>query len=366
MALEHKEGCSHLGSGSTIPPAISITRKWTSALPLGCYYVTTPVRRTNPSYAAPALAIYLNSSFLQKTLTYQGSRYMAAAYYMDSSDSEEDVVFQMLSGGQSLANIKIEADLTVSIYANGTLAFNSGTYVFTTNAYHYIEWYVELTGGSPISIYSTLKIDGQVLVTGATGNTNVYTNQLLSNALTMNQVGIAGGRAYTMDVLVMNSSATDVNGFATTLNGFQGDVQIMDIVPDADVVTNWTLVGGATRFGVLANIPPQDDVEYISSDTINQVNSINMTPISLSLSGTLLSVQLCVYAKKDAEGSRAIRAQLNGTDIANWTTVGLTPIFDQYLYDYYDFFLFPLDSLLGTAWTPTNFNSAVFGVKVSI
>jgi hypothetical protein len=90
-----------------------------------------------------------------------------------------------------------------------------------------------------------------------------------------------------------------------------------------------------------------------------------MTPIS-GITGTLLCAQLVIYCKKNAEGSRAIRGQLNGVDLANWTGIGLTPVYDQYLYDYYDCFLFPLDSLLGTPWTEANFNAAAFGVKLSI
>ena len=90
-----------------------------------------------------------------------------------------------------------------------------------------------------------------------------------------------------------------------------------------------------------------------------------MTPIT-GLTGSLLGAQLCIRVKKDAEGTRAIRAQLNGTDLSNWTGVGLTPIEDQSLYDYYDYFLFPLDSMAGTPWTESNFNSSSFGVKVSV
>jgi hypothetical protein len=367
MAFEFMDGCSHLGTGNAFPPAIIPDRKWTSISPLGINYVTSPVRRTNPAFAAPACCINLNSSFPRKTLTYQSSRYMAAAYYLASSNPAITQFFGMLSGGVLIAYLTVENDQTVSIYAggNGTPIFNSAPFTFGLDAYHYVEFFASLGGGSPITVTASLRVDGRVLATNVTGNTAINASSLLSGAATMNQIGFAGGVAYLMDVFVFNSSATDVNGNATAINTFQGDLAIMDLVPDANVAANWTLVGGSTQYGTLANIPPKDDVQYIYSDTVGQVSSVNMTPIS-GITGTLVAAQLCVYAKKDAEGSRAIRAQLNGTDLKNATGIGSTPILDQYLYDYYDDFLFPLDSDNGTPWTETLFNAAAFGVKVSI
>ncbi len=367
MALEFMDGCSHLGTGSS---PFNTDRKWTSAGPLGAYYVsspTGPVRRTNPAFAATACTLLLNSSFPTKTLTYRTERFMAGAYYLAASNPQIQQFFFMGSGGVKLAWLTVEADQTVSIYANGnaTPVFNSAPYTFTLNAYHYVEFHVTLSGGSPITVTADLSIDGVRLATGATGSTTTNASSLICGAAQMNQIGFAGGTAYVMDIIVMNASATDVNGNATTLNAFQGDVAIMDLIPDANVTANWTLFAGSSQWAVLGNIPPQDDVQYIYSDTVGQVSSVNMQAIS-GISGTLLGVQFCIYAKKDAEGSRAIRGQLNGTDLQSWTGIGSSPITDQSLYDYYDDFLFPLDTNGGTAWTESNFNSATWGVKVSV
>jgi hypothetical protein len=370
MALEFMDGCSHEGTGNTV---FYTDAKWTSSGPLGSYYLkgtgvgAGPVRRTNPTFAAPACCLYLNSSFPTKTLLYESSRYMAGAYYLAASNPQIGQFFRMLSGGVAIAWLTIESDQTVSIYAGGnsTPVWNSAPYTFTLNAYHYIEFFVSLGGGTPISITASLKIDGTALATNVTGNTAINASSLICGNSQMNQIGVSGGIAFVMDVIVMNSSATDVNGNTTTLNGFQGDLAIMDLVPDANVTAAWTLVGGSTQYGVLANVPPQDDVEYVYSSTVGQVASVNMTPIS-GVTGTIIGAQLCIRCKKDAEGSRAIRGQLNGTDLKNWTGVGSSPILDQYLYDYYNWFLFPLDSDNGTPWTEALFNAAAFGVKVSI
>lgn len=369
MALEFMDGCSHLGTGN-VP--YYTDGKWTSSGPLGSYYLpptgvsSGPVRRTNPAFALPACCFYLNSSFPTKTLLYESSRYMAAAYYLAASNPQVGQFFRMLSGGQTIAWISVEPDQTVSIYAQGnpTPLFNSAPYTYGLNAYHYVEFFVSLSGGAPITVTASLKIDGHTFATNVTGNTNVTASSLLCGSAQMNQIGVAGGIAYVMDVIVMNSSATDANGHPTTLNAFQGDVAIMDLVPNADVTAGWTLVG-STQYGTLANNPPQDDVEYIYSDTVGQVSSVKMTPIA-GVMGTIIGAQLCIRCKKDAEGSRAIRGQLNGTDLNNWTGIGSTPILDQYLYDYYNWFLFPLDSDNGTPWTEALFNAAAFGVKVSI
>ena len=377
MALEFMDSCSHMGSGeiSSVPPC-PLDRKWTFASGYYCNASSSPsgpVRRSAPSYAATVCAMYCGSGSVfgasaYKTLPYVDARFIGLAFYLPEG-SLAGTICQFLSGGAVLASLGTETDGTVSIRNNqNTLIWNSAPYVFAYDAYHYVEFFTSITGTTPVTLSCSLVIDGNTLVTNVTGSAGINASQLLVDAALMNQISIGGtSPCYAMDIIVFNTSTTDVNGNATLIYTFQGDVDIDAVIPDADVTTAWSKFpsGAANQYGLVNEIPPDDDTTYIYSDTVSQVSSFNMTPIT-GFSGTLVAAQLLIYSKKDAEGSRAIVGQLNSATLANWTGVGLTPVNNQYLFDYYQYFIFPLDSDGGTPWTPTNFNAATFGVEVSV
>jgi len=362
MALEFIDSCAHSGFGAS---QIPISRKWTSFN--SASYVNTPVRTSGVSIAI--------TNFISKSVGYAAERYMGFAYYYPSSSNGVLFLAVMSSGGAIMAYVRIESDLSLSIYTGGnnTRIFNSGAainFYITADTFHYYEFHVNLGGGNPVTVSCDLKVDGQSIANGSSGSTSYAASGLLVNSAQMNQVQIygptgGGSTGWVCDVYVLNINNTDMNGVTTTLTGFLGDVAINALVPVADVTTQWALFpsGSPNSYSLLSEIPPDDDTTYVYTDGVNQVDNFNFQPL-LNFNGTLLGAQLLIYAKKDAEGSRAIQGVVGGTSQKNLNS-GITS-YDNFLYDYYDYFIFPLDTDNGVPWTPDIFNSENFGAKLSI
>jgi len=358
MALEFIDSCAH--SGTLLANQIPISRKWSSYSQSN--YVVSPTRTSGGSIAV--------TGFIAKTLAYRSQRFFGMAYYYPSSSNGNINLMLMLSGGLPMAQVRIETDLSLSIYTGGNnnRIYNSGgqhLYI-TADVFHYFEFGVTLGGGTPINITCALSVDGQVFTSGASGNTGFNSTDTLINAAQMNQVQVSGPQGggstgYVTDIYVLNADTLDVNGNKTTLNQFLGDVAINALIPVSDVTIQWALQPSSNpnSYSLLHEIPPDDDTTYILTNTIGNKDTFLFQPL-VGFSGTLLGAQLLIYAKKDAEGKRAIHGLVGGfTQSNNYGT-------DQYLYDYYDYFIFPLDTDNGVAWTPAIFNAENFGVLLSI
>lgn len=353
--LEFIDSCAHSGSGSN---QIPLSRKYTSYSE--AQYVTTPSR-----VAGVAIAI---TNVINKTLSYQTNRIIGCAYYIPSSSSGATIM-GFGSGGITLAYLKVESDFTVSMRSGGTneIIWNSGIdhLVVTADVYHYYEFGIVLTGTAPIEFTGTLYVDGQEWTSGQVGSTGINQNQLIVGVATMNGIsfsGASGGGStgYVCDIYVLNGATVDLNGNTATCITFLGDVSIIERMPVQDVTIQWGVVGGSGPYSYtrVNEIPPDDDTTYVNSDTLNQADTFLFQPI-LGFTGTLLGAQLLLYAKKDAEGTRTIEGIVG--DTAQNNNNGL----QQYLYDYYDYFIFPLDSDNGTPWTPAIYNAENFGVFLS-
>ena len=368
MALEFIDSCGMMGAYSSDSAQAPTTyRKYT--LGQNCYggaAQSFQIRRSG------SFSLRLEGGSAYKTLQYKDTRIVGCACYIPNhgSTGSRGGIIGFSSGGTALATLYLEPDnsLTILSEPNGVVVFNSGSvpYYLTIGQYHYFEISCALSGATPITGTFTLKIDGNTIASAVSNSLGINASSLLSGAATMNEFGLIlnslATPTYYQDIYVLNSDTTDINGHTTTLDTFLGDVEIDAIFPDADASPNdFTQgAGGFTyNYQFVAGNPATDDSSYLYDDTVTDGEDYNMTPIT-GFTGTLLGAQLCVYARKDAEGSRAFEALLNATPIANLFGT------NQYLYDWYDYFLYPLDSDNGSAWTPALFNAADFGVEITV
>lgn len=359
MALEFIDSCQHMGDTVFgVSTCLDVSFKWT----VGAASYTNaangaPVRRSGDS----CLSIGA-SGIASKTLQYESSRTVGCAGYFSASGGPGSNIITFLSGGQTIVQLRIEADGTISLYTGASgRAWNSGsTYVLTFDVYHYFELTCSLSGASPITFNAEVMIDGNNISGPLSGSTGVNASALICGAATMNQFSLSPG--YYQDIYCLNANSSDINGRSTSLTSFLGDVEIDAIFPDADSGPNNFSVGagsGTPNWGIVNLDPPTGDNSYLYDSSTGAQENYNMTPLS-GFVGVILGAQLCIYAKKDAEGSRAFEALLNTASIKNLYGT------NQYLYDYYDYFLYPLDTLLGTSWTESNFNSAAFGLEITV
>lgn len=361
MATDFLDSCSHSGVGAA---AIPISRKWHTFLQASYQNATTgaPVDRTGQT----VLAIVTGGE-VSRSCSYQTTRTVGVRYYIPTATSSGPFI-TFLTGGQELCSLNIESDRSISIYTYPSLVrlYNSGTQGFyvTTDVYHYFEMNVTVGGSNPIGVTVNVDIDNIQWVVGASGPTGVIATDTLYGSTAMNQITISAPEgnvtAYACDVYVWNGSTTDINGNVTANTAMSGDVSIDAIIPIADKTPlQWSTFPSASpnSFSLIDEIPPDDDTTYIFSSSLGQVSMFQFQQLAGFL-GTIFSVQLCLYVKKDAEGARAITGVVGNTPVNNLFGSSAQ------LYDYYDYQLYPLDSDNGVQWTPSVYNAEVFGIKL--
>lgn len=360
MALEFIDSFSHSGNGGS---ALPVTTKWTTG---NGTYETTPNRRSGQVvFGFPP-----DTGGLSKSLVYNIGRTVGFAYYFPESSAYNPELCSFGSGNQGLFTLRIETDYSLSLQAwkGGTwnTQYNSGSvgYYINADTYHYYEISVTLTGGTPISMSASLSIDGGVIFSGVTLNSDINASQLIINEAQMNTVTLGsaiGGDNFSFicDVYILNPNTTDVNGHTTTLTGMLGDVAIDALLPIADVTTGWTQGVSATYdYELVDLIPPTGDSSYLYSDTVTDEETFNFQSLDASIA-VLYGAQLVLYVRKDAEGDRAISGLVGSTQVSSIYGV------DNYVNEYYNYYTFPLDSNNGTAWTPVNFDAQDFGIELT-
>ena len=341
-------------------------RKWTIAP--GGSMPTSGGRRGGP-YLIP------NGNFY-KTLTPTNNYTMGAAFFVNSTNTP--YLHTIGNGGYRLGSVVVNADYTLTIVSSpqeggGTNIFTS-TQAITQDVWNYIEVSFLLTGGTgTLSLAGTLYVNGDLWGSG-TGTCGITGASLLFPGNYANQAGVFIGPGGTLggvqDFYCLDTSTTDINGNATTNTTFLGDIEVDSIFPAADVAVTWGTVGGdGTHVYTCINESiPDDDTSYVFSSNTGTIESFTYTPIT-GFSGTIFGAQYLACMKKDAEGLREAALTLGGTPQASSnfaTTTGFNTSTQQFLSDYYVYYIAPMDSANGIAWTTGVFNTSTFGVEVTV
>ena len=305
----------------------------------------------------------------QKTLTQQTNWITGAAFSLGAGTSA--VLHYLSNNNEQVAELGLNGDATLSISCGGNNIYTSTLAVSDPSTWHFYEVIWFLNGSTNTgSLNGTLYVDGDVWGTfaGTGGNGSNYIN----GSFTANQVGWGvGGGCNMMDYYALDTNGTDINGNTTTNTTTLGDIQVTALLPITDVTTNWSVTGGTTTAansavndfvstseGTFSS--PDDDTSYIYSSSTTSAEVFNYQSIS-TFTGTIFGAQYLLCAKKTAEGSREIILTLNGTPVKTSNFIGTS----NYLSDYYVYYMAPLDSINGTPWTVSGYDSADFGVTLS-
>jgi hypothetical protein len=298
---------------------------------------------------------------VSKTCTYQTVWFTGFALYVNTAVSGATVYALSAAGSASatLAVMRMENDGTLSILAGNALNLiaNSGAgTIINANTWNYFEVGVTLSGTTPIMATVTLRVNGIQILTGtaSTGvnasGTLLGTNQANTHSYFYNSVASAAMR----DVYIADGSG------AGSVNGFIGDIALSTLFPRADVLAQWTAVGGVGST-LWNHVNPQfpetnDDTIYIEDNNNGDVANFLWQPIA-PFSGTIPFIHYGVYNRKDAQGSRNFRQTTHA--VANGPTVSPG---DSYRYD---FFAMDQDPATSLPWTQANFNASQFGLVVT-
>jgi hypothetical protein len=128
-------------------------------------------------------------------------------------------------------------------------------------------------------------------------------------------------------------TATYVTGFYIDNLGWSsdnwiGNLKIATIVPEGDVVSGWDTTG-ATRYGVIDEIPPNDS-DYIYTTVSGAENEVSMATWDAS-EKTILGLNVWARARKDTADEEYVLdfgVNSNGTEYGTNTT--LSTAFKQY------------------------------------
>ena len=350
MALRFIDSAAHYATGQAV-------RKWTSDS--GVTIVSSGGDRNAP---------YINAGgeALLKTLTPESTLITG---FRGSIDPGVNNIMTVLAQGGTMGFINLNSDATISIGAGNEVIYTSTLAVSDTIEWHYYEvWWnfsgvCTTTSSASNTLTGTLWVDGDKWGTFS-GRSNLALYPWVVNGQTSaqaNQFGPASAQhGYAlMDIYCVDTNTMDLNGNTTTLTTNLGDVQIDAVFPDQDITTNWGSFGGdgTHAYSCVNETTPNDDTSYVYTTATGSVEAFEYQPIS-SFTGTILGAQYLVCAKKTAEGSREIALQLEGTNLFTSNFLGT----NNYLSDYYIYYIAPLDSANGTAWTTAVFNTSTFGV----
>lgn len=361
MSLRFIDSFSHylLGASSTV-----MSRKWTQPIRFGSIQASGGDR--NSGYAS------LDDDQMTKTLTPTANWFMGCRMFFTSGSSGGG--FGIGNGGLEIAQIQVNSDYTISLFAGGNRIATT-VQAIQQNAWQFVECSFALTGGTgTITVSSTLQVNGDVWLNTSGASSQVGSGFLFPGNFA-NEVFVGNGNSVfsVQDFYAYDNVSTDINGFATTCTTFVGDVGITALFPDADIGTasSWSLGGtggtGTHAYTFINETNPDDDGSYLYTTNTGSNEAFNYQPIS-SFTGTIFGAQYLACVKKDAEGLRTVAVTLNNGTLATSnfaTTTGSNTSTVNYLNDYYVYYIAPLDSALGTAWTPTVFNTASFGITVS-
>lgn len=248
------------------------------------------------------------------------------------------------STNTTLAVLRVNADATLSMFANTALAFTT-TFSLHPNTWYFVEFKVTLSGSTNINADGELRIDGNVKGSG-NADTGVNALGLLKPEAKANNISIfnASGNGNTIidDVYMLaNNGSID----------YRGDLKVLAIYPDGDHSPNdWTPVGGSGgHFERVNETAPDDDGTYLESETVGQEENFDWEDVPGTV-GTIKGYQYSVRARKDNEGSRAIQQTVSGGD----------PSSNIFLNDDYIYYVFPIDDEIDA----TAFNARQHGFIV--
>jgi len=190
--------------------------------------------------------------------------------------------------------------------------------------------------------------------------TNQNTRQTANNSANGVQVGASqdwnypssnGTTGYIDDVYALD-------GAGTVNNDFLGDVRVETLYPTgAGNYAQWAPVGAAANWDCTNDPQANDDTDYTSSYTLNQIDTYTIADLSAA-SAAIPGVQINTLLRKDNAGSRTVAPLLRsgGTDYPQANIA----VLDSYAYNLQMLETKPA----GGAWDDTTVNGIEAGVKL--
>jgi hypothetical protein len=263
------------------------------------------------------------------------------AYRLSSLPGVFVQILDFRDAGTTQCDVRLTSTLQLQVTRAGTVlqAVPSGIVV---GAYNYIEFRLTVhptTGSWEVRVNGITRLQG-------TGNTR----QTAANQV--NQVRLAGTGSDNYDDFYI----VDTSG--TVANDFLGDVYVVALFPDSDVVSGWTPSSGTSRWALIDEPSMNSDTDYVSTSTVNDVFACGLSDLPAS-AWQVKAIQTVTAVRKDDAGTRIIRPLLR-IGSTNYETADVS-VGDTYVMRPDPWTVNPATS---AAWTVSDVNALAAGARL--
>ena len=322
----------------------SVLQKWTSQS--GSPSIVAGAARTG---AAGLLHLGAAGQWVSLTLDSQGTWIIGVAFRMAGPPTASPCnIISTYDGATVQGLVRVNnADSTLSLLVGAGVVATSSK-ALLANTYYYIELkHIIANVGGTLEV----RVNGEVWIT-FNGDTQATVNPT-ANIIRISGFGNAP-QSHFDDIYILDGTGGAPN------NDYWGDTQIECLVPDgAGFYTAWaTLVGAATHWQSVSEIPPDDDISYVADNTVGNNDSYTFGNLSV-VSAVISGIQVLIRAREDAAGGPTVkRLYRNGgaDNLGVGVALGLTYTYIREIME--------TDPIAAAAWTVATINSAEFGAQV--
>jgi len=249
--------------------------------------------------------------------------------------------------GAQQCRVITNANGTISLFRGGATLVVTSALSILANVYYYLELkHIIANAGGTLE----LRLNGAVWAT-FTGDTQETANATADEI----RIGANGAGTDDWDDLYIYDGTGAIN------NDYAGDSQIEAELPSG--VGNYTefttLVGAATHWQAVNEVPPNDDTSYVEATVLNQRDTFaftNLTPTSATIPAIQVSMRMRKTAAGVINGARMYRSGVTDDQGAN---VALSTSYVTILE------VMETDPIAVAAWNVGAINGAEFGARAT-
>ncbi len=216
-------------------------------------------------------------------------------------------VVQLVDGTTVQVDLRIQTDGALVITRNGTTIAGPSTTLFPAGSGWYYFWLrvkISATVGTVKLIATGAGLSGSTILSGSSLNTQASANTQV-NAFRLGGGVVAQRQSsdfYWTDIVIIDATVNAVDKLGN-------DVKVEYLAPNADGFYNtaWPPNTGASRFGVIDEVPPNSDTDYIEAASVGDKVSVGLTAPT-STAGTIHTVVPYFLAKKTDAGAGSMKA----------------------------------------------------------
>jgi len=289
---------------------------------------------------------HTTESFIQKTISNKQTLIVGIAIKLDTTKDWNLLEFR--DGTTVQLGLYTDASNQI-IIKRGTTTLENTSYAIPTNTWIYLEFKgtIDNSAGS-----YELRING-VTEASDSGIDTQQTGNAYATSVVFRFSGIGASNHYLDDIYIFDDEGSFCNNFV-------GDVYVEAIFPNADGYTNtWVAFpGSGDNYEEVDETDPDSDTTFVATSGVGFIDSYAFSNL-VSTSGSIYTVQVNLWARKDDAGSRTLNAITRPTTV---TYSGAEPIS---LGNTYQYSLHHFDYNPETAgnWTIAQINAAEFGIK---